>query len=217
MSDSPADPTPDPDPAPRPTRTLRAWSAWWITGAVFLACALGIGSLVLEGTPLAAFAWTGLLALVAAVTWVLYGNPCVRLHPGGATVVNPVRTSQVPWSTVEAVELRLGVTLELVESARSEGRTRMALWALPTKGRRVRRDTTTRGRVEQGHPEVVEELVEAFRASRDSTGSDEPSTDGTGHRETITPEITHRWNVREIVILVIAGVWALAGMVLTQL
>lgn len=200
----------DPDPAPiqagaSEVRTgLRAGGSRIIGGAVVLACLVGVGSLLVEGTVSTALAWSGLLLAIAACAWVLYLHPRVDLLPGGIRLVNPLRTLVLPWSAVTALDMRLGVTLVDTDGGKATA------WALPSSGRRTRRTSATTGKVTPEHPEAVSAVLEAFRASR-SAGApgdtpEAPRAEG--------PSRTSAWNVREVALLALTVLWAVLGFVL---
>lgn len=199
-----SDSGPTQDRAPEPLTGLRAGGSRIIGGTVILVCAVGVVSLVVEGTVVTALTWSGLLLAIAACAWAFYLHPRVDLLPGGIRLVNPLRTLVLPWSAVTALDMRLGVTLVDTDGGKATA------WALPSSGRRTRRTSATTGKVTPEHPEAVSAVLEAFRASR-SAGApgdtpEAPRAEG--------PSRTSAWNVREVALLALTVLWAVLGFVL---
>jgi hypothetical protein len=94
------------------------------TGAM---CALAFGLTVLED-PAAAIRWAPMLALPAAVVWLLYGRPAVVVDDQGVEVRNVLRTVVVPWDAIEYVDTRYTLTVHTADRA-------VAAWAAPAPGR----------------------------------------------------------------------------------
>ncbi|MGN7190118.1 PH domain-containing protein [Curtobacterium sp. MCBA15_004] len=80
-----------------------------VLGVLLLADAAARGSwdvvLVALG-PVAAAVW---------VTWVATVRPCIRFDDDAVTVVNPLRTTRVPWPAVRAVRQRWQVLVDTVD------------------------------------------------------------------------------------------------------
>lgn len=112
---------------------LRASSATAIGWTTVVAGVLVTLLIVVQVPPGAAVAMMGLPVLIATVGWACYLRPRVLLSGWGLRVVNIVRTHDVPFTRIDSIDQRLGVTLST-----DEGR-RIGIWALPDAGRRARR------------------------------------------------------------------------------
>lgn len=110
-----------------------------------------------------------LICGIAALAWVLFLRPRVRVHSDGVVLHNVVSDTTVPFAAVE--EITHQWALELHDT---EGR-RHSAWAVPVKRERVRRtgvddfaETTTRrrgdaGRTAQGVADIVQRTLQRWR------------------------------------------------------
>jgi hypothetical protein len=55
--------------------------------------------------------WAAPLLLVALVGWAGFWRPCVQVSDGGVLMVNVLRSIEVPWPALEAVDGRFGLQL----------------------------------------------------------------------------------------------------------
>ncbi|SFF38442.1 PH domain-containing protein [Curtobacterium sp. YR515] len=94
----------------------------------------------------------GPLAALVWVLWVLTFRPHVRITDHAITVVNPLRSTTVPWGAVEDVRMRWQIVLDL-----ADGR-RLTCWGGPS----LPRPKPTR----RGEPRVLRQPDE-FVAVRD--------------------------------------------------
>jgi hypothetical protein len=90
-------------------------------------CAAGAVALVVQD-PMSALRYVWPLALLAVLAWALFWRPGLAVEPHGVTVVNPLRTSFVPWPAIQAVETRFALTLRTSQGA-------VQAWASPAPGR----------------------------------------------------------------------------------
>ena len=92
---------------------------------VLLAVAL-VGSAADD--PVGALRWLPVLALAAALVYVLFWRPCVEVDVDAVTVRNLVRDVRIPWRCLDAVDTRYSLRLE-------SGDRRYTAWAAPAPGR----------------------------------------------------------------------------------
>ncbi len=88
--------------------------------AVILMAAQGAAVYVLR------FGW--LVALVAFGTWALFWAPSVSVSDGGVTVRNVLRTIELPWPSIGAVDTKYALTLVTTFGT-------YTAWAAPAPGR----------------------------------------------------------------------------------
>jgi hypothetical protein len=69
------------------------------------------------------------LALVVGACWALFWRPCVVVDDGGVHIVNPLRTIDLPWPSIVAVDTKWA--LKLVTAYGS-----YTAWAAPAPGAR---------------------------------------------------------------------------------
>ena len=127
---------------------------------------------------------TALVVGLAALGWVLFLRPCVRLHEDGVVLANVVTDTTVPFAAVEEVTHRW--SLELHDR---EGR-RHGSWAVPVKRERVRRrsvddfaETTVRrrgdaGTTAQGAADEVQRALQRWRLDGGELGGTAPGAPG---------------------------------------
>lgn len=159
-------------------RTLPARIMGWglVAGAGVLA-ALTLAEVV-GGHRGGLLAPTALVVGLAALGWVLFLRPSVRLHEDGVVLGNVVTDTTVPFAAVEEVTHRWA--LELHDR---EGR-RHGSWAVPVRRERVRRrevddfaETTVRARGEggttaQGVADEVQRALQRWRLDGGELGGD---------------------------------------------
>lgn len=78
--------------------------------------------------PAEALLWLPVLALAAAVVYVLFWRPSVEVDDDAVTVRNLVRDVRIPWRRLDAVDTRYSLSLE-------SGDRRYTAWAAPAPGR----------------------------------------------------------------------------------
>lgn len=120
------------------------------------------------------------LGLVAWVAIEVFLRPGIRLHPRGITVVNPMRTTEVPWADVAEVTTRYLVSVE------TRGGTRIRCWGGPTAARTRpvaagrssgTRETDSTGWLRASSPHrVIESYLAQYGESRASAGADPAGT-----------------------------------------
>ena len=70
------------------------------------------------------------VTLFGLLGWATFWQPCVRVSDGGVTIANTLRTVEVPWPAIEAVDGRYGLRLRTAFGTFSS-------WAAPApSGRR---------------------------------------------------------------------------------
>ncbi|MCV2396414.1 PH domain-containing protein [Actinotalea sp. M2MS4P-6] len=95
-----------------------------LTVVTAAAGALGVGGVVSGGDLRTSVLAVAIAGFVVGMSWALFWRPRVILDDGGVTVVNVVRTIQVPWPLV--VDAEAGWSLVL-----STPRHRWTAWAAP--------------------------------------------------------------------------------------
>ena len=105
---------------------LRARSAPWLTGIVWLIAAVSAGSALLThgGTGLLQ-SWPLLAA--AYVAWWLAWFPAVVISDEGVRLRNPIRTIDVPWYALVTVDTKYALTLVTASG-------RYSAWSAPAPG-----------------------------------------------------------------------------------
>lgn len=95
-----------------------------------------IGTLVTSGwaTTFDVAPW---LALVSGLCWAVFWRPCVIVSDGGVRLVNVLRTIDLPWPAITAIEIRWALTLDTAFG-------RFAAWAAPTNARSATRHQSRR-------------------------------------------------------------------------
>ncbi len=99
-----------------------------ITIVIGVLMALALGSILLAADPAAllwALPWP---VLGASVTWALMWRPRVVIDHDGVEVVNPFRTSLVPWGAIRRIDTKWALELTLE-------RGRVTAWAAPAPSR----------------------------------------------------------------------------------
>jgi hypothetical protein len=71
----------------------------------------GLASVVVGGTD-AMLRFAAPLALFGVLGWGAFWQPHVEVSDGGVTVVNTLRTIEVPWPAVQSVDGRYGLRLQ---------------------------------------------------------------------------------------------------------
>lgn len=113
-------------PSTAPAPVFRTGAAPWLTGLLVLLGAL-IAVLGSTGGAAAAIASVAVGAVVAYLGWYLYWRPHVVVERDGVRVVNPLRSTVVPWGAL--VDVRTRFTLTLVTPGRA-----VSCFALPAGG-----------------------------------------------------------------------------------
>ena len=96
--------------------------------AVGLICTVGLVALALAdpATALRAAPW---LALLGSSCWAVFWRPQVEVDDGGVRLVNVLRTIDLPWPSIHAVDTKWSLTLDTAYG-------RFSGWAAPAPGRR---------------------------------------------------------------------------------
>ncbi|TDE93894.1 PH domain-containing protein [Occultella glacieicola] len=119
-----------------PTLTFRTLFARALTIMVAVVAVCALVFFVLDGG-WRELARSGPVTLfVVAGVWALFWNPLVEVSDGGITIVNVLRTTQIPWPTLAAVDTQWALRVHT-----DDGR-RHSSWAVPASsgmGARTRR------------------------------------------------------------------------------
>lgn len=83
------------------------------------------------------------VALVVWGAWLVFARPCLRLHGQGLTIVNVLRTTDVPWGEVDDIVLRHQV---VVVTRSGE---RLLSWGAPSSARSRVAPSRTAGQVRE--------------------------------------------------------------------
>jgi hypothetical protein len=108
---------------------LRSPVSMAVFAAMILLCAALLADAVVRGR------WDTALAAVPAVAfvvwggWMVFARPGLRLHDQGLTIVNVLRTTEVPWGEVDDIVLRHQV---VVVTRSGE---RLVCWGAPSSAR----------------------------------------------------------------------------------
>lgn len=96
--------------------------------AVALLVLAGAGAVAILATG-SLYAWPACLPmiLVGYAAWLMFWLPRVVVHDAGVTLVNPLQTLVVPWSTIIMVDTKYAMTLVTPKH-------RYAAWAAPAPG-----------------------------------------------------------------------------------
>jgi len=92
------------------TEQIRSTSSRLLGGAMVVAGALGFVSAAVGGID-AVLRYGAPTLLFALLGWAAFWRPHVVVSDGGVTVVNTLRTVEVPWPAIEGVEGRYGLRL----------------------------------------------------------------------------------------------------------
>ena len=135
-----------------PTEVVRARSARALGAAMVGLAVLGVGSTVVTG-PGAVATYAAPLALFGLLGWAAFWRARVEVSDGGVRVVNTLRTLDVPWPALDAVEGRYGLRLVTAYGP-------VQAWAAPAPSGKQR------ARGEEGHAAVlVQRRLDALRAA----------------------------------------------------
>jgi hypothetical protein len=85
-------------------------SAWW-TGASWVVLAGYVVAVVVDSGVAAAARTLPAVLLLGLLAWLVFWRPRVDLDDEGVTVVNPVRTTVVPWPALVDVRTQYALTL----------------------------------------------------------------------------------------------------------
>lgn len=182
-----------PPPPPQPV-VLRTTGSRLIVATVGLTCAIALVTVMLQAPPGHAAGLAGIAVAPAVLTWVLYGHPHLRIAPHGLWIANPLRTHDVPWAAITGLDERLGLSVE-----RADGRP-IAAWALPAAGRGIVRAAGSRPRITaRTSPQIA-----AVHAARAASAAAPAVLSGC--------EVESRWNVPNLVLLVLAATWFAIGL-----
>ncbi|HSP53588.1 MAG TPA: PH domain-containing protein [Cryobacterium sp.] len=97
--------------------------------ALVLLCVALLGDAIVRGRWDTALAAAPTVALVVWAAWLVFARPCLRLHEQGLTIVNVLRTTEVPWGEVDDIVLRHQV---VVVTRSGE---RVVCWGAPSSAR----------------------------------------------------------------------------------
>jgi hypothetical protein len=97
---------------------------------VFVAAVAGVAFVaMLVAEPATALRAAPLLALGAGACWALFWRPAVEVSDGGVRLVNPLRTIDLSWPSIQAVDTKFALTLITAYG-------RYTAWAAPAPGAR---------------------------------------------------------------------------------
>ncbi len=95
---------------------------------IWAAAALVGGLILADGGPTGLLRYVLFPVAIAALAWLVYWRPHVRVDPGGVRLVNVLRTVTIPWGAITAVASRWGLRVE------AGGRTYRAWAVAPAAG-----------------------------------------------------------------------------------
>lgn len=108
---------------------LRSPASVAVFAAVVLLCAALLADAVVRGRWDTALAAVPTVALVVWAAWLVFARPCLRLTDQGLSIVNVLRTTEVPWGEVDDIVLRHQVVV-LTRSGQ-----RLVCWGAPSSAR----------------------------------------------------------------------------------
>ena len=184
--------------------TLRARMSLVVGVALLALCAVLVADALLRARWDVALLSLPALGLVACVAVEVFLRPGIRVHSGGITVINPLRTVEVPWAGVADVSTRFQVVVET-----RSGR-RIRCWGAPTAART--RPTGGRGRpgpegaVGWAPSSSAHRVIEAYwaQSQRPESEAVHPADDA----------ITRPWHATTIgigAVLVVIVVWQIVA------
>jgi len=94
-----------------PTVQLRSRSTQALGAAMVVFALAGLASVLAGGTD-AVLRYAAPLALFGVLGWGAFWQPRVEVSDGGITVVNTLRTVEIPWPAVQSVDGRYGLRLQ---------------------------------------------------------------------------------------------------------
>ncbi|MET0997463.1 MAG: PH domain-containing protein [Marmoricola sp.] len=94
-----------------PTVQLRSRSTQILGAGMVLMSLAGLASAVAAGTD-AVLQFGAPLALFGVLGWGAFWEPRVEVSDGGVTIVNTLRTVEIPWPAVQSVDGRYGLRLQ---------------------------------------------------------------------------------------------------------
>ncbi|MFD1717074.1 PH domain-containing protein [Georgenia deserti] len=170
------------------TLLVRPWPSRRMAIACWVACALVVVAVFVNGgfAELAAY---GPVALAgAALAWAVFWEPHVRVDADGVDLANVWRTVTIPWGALESVDTRWG--LRLVTTTK-----RYSSWAVPARSR------YRRPRPDEPTPDLLDlppETGQTVSANSEEVGRviETRLLAGAGGGETAT--VTARANARSI-------------------
>ncbi|GAA4421778.1 hypothetical protein GCM10023169_15120 [Georgenia halophila] len=112
----------------RSTITVRAGSSKALAVVSWVACAVVLVTMGMNGGLAELAAYGGVPLAAAALAWAVFWQPHVRVDDEGVTLANVWRTVRVPWSALESVDTRWGLRLHTK-------RKRYSSWAVPARSR----------------------------------------------------------------------------------
>lgn len=112
----------------------------------------GLASVLAGGTE-AVLRYAAPLTLFGVLGWGAFWQPRVEVSDGGVTVVNTLRTVEIPWPAVQSVDGRYGLRLQTAYG-------RVTAWSAAAPAGRQR----AHGRQSKA-ADVVAERLEALRAA----------------------------------------------------
>ena len=173
-------------PSRRTGITLRARLSVGVGVALLALVAMLLADALVRGRWDVALLSLPALGLVVCVAAEVFLRPGIRLHPDGVTVVNPLRTSEVPWSDVADVSTRFLVSVQT-----RSGR-RISCWGAPAAARIRPTNPRTRGAARGGAAQwhttsAAHRVIESYWAQHGLP--DEPEATAAGSSRTI-----RRWH-----------------------
>lgn len=90
--------------------------------------ALCVGSLIVQGDPIAALRFAPAFLTAAYLCWMLFWHPCVRVDASGVTFVNLARSVRITWPAIAAIETKYSLTVRTASG-------KYTAWAAPGPSR----------------------------------------------------------------------------------
>lgn len=106
---------------------FRPWFGRVLTVAISVVCAVTLVAAVVSAGPSAVWLAGPWLALVAGSCWALFWRPHVVVEDGGVQLINVLRTIELPWPAIQAVDTKWALTLITAYG-------RFTAWAAPAPG-----------------------------------------------------------------------------------
>lgn len=88
----------------------RPWFGRALTVAIAVLCAIGLVITIVQDGAVATWRFGPWLLLFAGMVWALYWKPVIEVRNDGARLVNIVRTIDIPWQGVTAVDTTWSLT-----------------------------------------------------------------------------------------------------------
>ena len=127
---------------------LRSRASGAVVAATVLLCVALLADAVVRGRWDTALTSLPAVAFVVWAAWLVFARPCLRLHGQGLTIVNVLRTTEVPWGEVDDIVLRHQV---VVVTRSGE---RLMCWGAPSSAKSSVATSRTPGEVRDASGQV---------------------------------------------------------------